>query len=282
MQNERPGDDELLAALEEAAAAAEFPEREAAEEAPSPPPSSPEATGEVVYPSYPPGGGYGAGWGPRTGGNGAPASTSGGAAATALATELEEVRARLLRSTADFDNYRKRMQREREETIQYANEAMLRDLLPVLDNLERAVHAGQSSRESDTLYEGVRMVVQQFHALLDQYGVRRVPGVGQPFDPAWHEAMQQMPSEIHPPGAVMEELQPGYVYRERLLRPALVIVAAPPARKPAPPPAPEPPPVGATPQVPPTPPDAADAEGESEEFEEDTLPQADLSRLGEG
>jgi len=176
------------------------------------------------------------------------------------------------------------MQREREDTIQYANEAMLRDLLPVLDNLERAVDAGKSARESDTLYEGIRMVVQQFHGLLDQYGVRRVPGVGQPFDPVWHEAMQQMPSETHPPGSVMEELQPGYVYRERLLRPALVIVASAPS-KPAPRPAtPEPPPAPhlelVAPEVPLPPAPPGETE-ESDDFEEDTLPQADLSRFGD-
>lgn len=251
MQNDRPGDDELLAALEEAAAAAERRDDAATNAA-----TTAEPTGEVVYPAR----------GPRNGGNGEPAP----AATTAIATELEETRNRLLRSAADFDNYRKRMQREREETVQFANEAILRDLLPVLDNLERAVESGRATHDSDTLYEGVRMVVQQFHALLDQYGVRRVPGVGEPFDPAWHEAVQQMPAPEYPPGTVVEELQAGYMYRERLLRPALVIVSAMAGRKDAS--------RGAGRSAPAEAENGA-GEGESDDFEEDTLPQADLPKF---
>lgn len=272
MQNHLPSDDELRAAVEEAAAAADAADRATAERAEAEraaaaeheatrddsregaPPTA-EPTGEVVYPSK---------------AEATPNEHAAEPAQEELATQLEAARGRLLRSAADFDNFRKRVQREREDTVQYANETILRDLLPVLDNLERAVDAGRSSRESDILYEGVRMVVQQFHALLDQYGVRRVPGVGDPFDPAWHEAMQQMPSDKYPPGSVLEELQPGYMYRDRLLRPALVIVSSRPK-------------VAATPPQPVTPPPPEEIEdvsvsesGEIEVFEEDTMPESVL------
>lgn len=154
-----------------------------------------------------------------------------------LAAELAEVRAEAeknrdlyLRERAERDNYRKRMQREKEDLARFANENLLREFLPILDNLERAVsHAAKESENGTGLLEGVAMTVDQFKKVLEKFGVVAVDAVGQPFDPAWHEAMGQMESAEYPPNTVVQELQKGYTLNDRLLRPALVLVAKAPA-----------------------------------------------------
>jgi molecular chaperone GrpE len=153
-----------------------------------------------------------------------------------LAQALEEKQRlyeQYVRTLADMDNLRKRTVREKEETAKFANEGILRDILPVIDNLERAVEHSEKSDDSDGLLEGVRMTLTQFNQALSRFGVVTIDAVGEPFDPAFHQAMGQLESADHPVNTVMVELQKGYQLNERLLRPAFVLVARPPVVQPA-------------------------------------------------
>jgi molecular chaperone GrpE len=135
-----------------------------------------------------------------------------------------------LRARADLENFRKRAQREKEDLAKFANEKILREILPVVDNLERALeHVGSETGAGDSLAEGVEMTLKQFARVLDNFGVKPVTAVGEPFDPSRHEAMGQVESAEHPPNTVAQELQRGYLLNDRLLRPALVMVAKAPA-----------------------------------------------------
>ena len=133
-----------------------------------------------------------------------------------------------LRTLADMENLRKRTQREKEELAKFANENILREILPVIDNLERAVEHAEQAHSSEGLLEGVQMTLTQFSQVLDRFGVKPVESVGQPFDPALHQAMGQMETEEFPANAVAQQMQKGYQLNERLLRPAMVMVAKPP------------------------------------------------------
>jgi molecular chaperone GrpE len=153
---------------------------------------------------------------------------------TLLAASREEAKKNwdlYLRERADLENYRKRMQREKEDLARFANEGILREILPVLDNLERAVdHARQENGGGEALLQGVELTLDHFRKALGKFGVSPVESVGRPFDPAFHEAMGQVESTQHPPNTVAQELQKGYLLNDRLLRPALVMIAkAPPA-----------------------------------------------------
>jgi molecular chaperone GrpE len=132
---------------------------------------------------------------------------------------------RLLRQTSELDNFKKRTARERDEAIRFANEALVKDLLPVVDNLERAVAHASSGGNGKPLVEGVELVLRQFLDVLMKHGAVQIQAVGQPFDPAKHEAMVQVESSDHETNSIVEEFQKGYIFRERLLRPALVSVA---------------------------------------------------------
>jgi molecular chaperone GrpE len=138
---------------------------------------------------------------------------------------------RWLRQTAELDNFKKRTARERDEAIRLANEALIKDLLPVVDNLERAVAHASGGGNGKPLVEGVEMVLRQFLDVLTKHGAVQMLAVGQPFDPAKHEAMTQVESDEHEPNSVVEEHQKGYLFRDRLLRPALVSVAKAPGTK---------------------------------------------------
>jgi molecular chaperone GrpE len=148
-------------------------------------------------------------------------------------TELEKIRAeakeaqdKYLRLYAETENYKKRMSRDAVEGQKYYNEWIIKDLLPVMDNLERALsHAG----EDDPLIEGVRMVKKQFMDVLAKYGVTQVESVGLQFDPEKQQAIMQVETEDYEPGTVVEEFQRGYFLNERILRPAMVTVAKRPA-----------------------------------------------------
>ena len=153
----------------------------------------------------------------------------------ALETELEKAREearqsheRWLRERADLENLKKRAARERAETMKFANESVLRDLLPIVDNLERAVAHAESGGDGQPLVEGVALVLKSLHDVLERHGVKRIEAKGTPFDPAQHEAMAHVESTEHEPNSVIEEHQPGYRLKERLLRPALVSVAKAP------------------------------------------------------
>jgi molecular chaperone GrpE len=149
----------------------------------------------------------------------------------AARAELERVRNQLLRTAADFDNYRKRTRRELIDAERAGREDAVRQLLPVFDNLERAASHTESATELRSLAEGIALVLRQFLDALGKLGVERVPAVGCPFDPAVHEAIQHLESAEVDPGTVTVEVQAGYRTADRLLRPALVVVAKAPASK---------------------------------------------------
>ena len=141
----------------------------------------------------------------------------------ALVAERDAARDQLLHTLADFDNYRKRLAREHERTRKLAAESIIRDLLPVLDNLERAVdHAGA---EPGALVEGVKMVLGQFRGALERHGLRQIPALNEPFDPHVHEAVMQAESDEVPPDHVAQEFEKGYKLGDFVLRPAKVVVS---------------------------------------------------------
>jgi molecular chaperone GrpE len=139
---------------------------------------------------------------------------------------------RLLRNTADFENFKKRAARERQDAVKFANEALMQKLIPVLDNFESALAAVQNAggEGAQSLLTGVTMIYQQFKTVLTEAGLEEVEAHGKPFDPNLHEAVSQAESAEHPEGQVMQQLRRGYRLRERLLRPATVIVAKPPTQ----------------------------------------------------
>lgn len=148
-----------------------------------------------------------------------------------LAKAREETRQsheRWLRERADLENLKKRVARERAETVKFANESVLRDLLPIVDNLERAVAHAEGGGDGQPLVEGVALVLKSLLDVLERHGVKRIDAKGTLFDPALHEAMAHVESAEHEPNSVIEEHQAGYRLQERLLRPALVSVAKAP------------------------------------------------------
>lgn len=144
--------------------------------------------------------------------------------------KIEELHDRWLRAAADLENYKKRAVRERDEVQKFGAEKLLKDLLPVLDNLDRALSAAAAD---DPLVAGVKLVRSTFEQALSRHGVKAFSALGQPFDPARHEALMQVPSATAAPGTVVSELARGFTLNERLVRPAMVGVAvAPPAGAP--------------------------------------------------
>lgn len=139
--------------------------------------------------------------------------------------ELERVRDQLLRTAADFDNFRKRSRRELEDAERRGREELLRGLLPVFDNLERAAAHTESATDVQAVAAGIELVMRQFFDALGRLGIERVEAAGKPFDPALHEAIQTMPTADFPPGTVASEVQAGYRIGDRLIRPAMVVVA---------------------------------------------------------
>ena len=134
-----------------------------------------------------------------------------------------------LRERADLENARKRHQRDREEAIRFANDRLLREMIPVLDNLERAVgHAEQGDDDSQGLLEGVNMTINQFRKVLEDFGVKPINALGEDFDPNLHQAMGHVETTDQAPNTVTSEFQKGYLLNDRLLRPSLVMVARAP------------------------------------------------------
>lgn len=150
------------------------------------------------------------------------------ALAEALA-ERDKLKEQLLRTAADFDNFRKRARRDIDETERRAREETLREVLPVIDNLERAASASEGAQDVQSVAEGVNMVLKQFHDTAEKIGLQRIQAVGERFDPNRHDAIQQQESTEHPPGTVMAEVVPGYMLGDRLLRAAVVVVAKAPS-----------------------------------------------------
>lgn len=150
----------------------------------------------------------------------------------ALAAKTEEAQAlqeRYLRLAAEFDNYRKLSQRDMREASRFANESILKDLLPIIDNLERAVKAAQGAANGEGLVRGVELTLKQFTETLAKFGVQPVASVGEPFDPTRHQAVARIERADLPDNQVIEEFQKGYLLHDRILRAAMVSVAGAPS-----------------------------------------------------
>jgi molecular chaperone GrpE len=168
-------------------------------------------------------------------------SAADSAAAAQGALQIEELRNqlaaaedRVLRAHAELDNYRKRANRLLQEETKYAPLPLVRDLLPIIDNLDRAIQAADQNGGSAALLEGVKMVAQLLRAVLERHGCRRIEALGSAFDPHLHEAIAQVPNQQLPPGTVAEVALTGYQLHERVVRPAQVLVTTrPPACEPS-------------------------------------------------
>lgn len=146
-----------------------------------------------------------------------------------LQNELAEANDRALRMTAEVENVRKRIRREQEDERRYCETYLLGDLLPVVDNLGRALTAAEKSNDAASLLAGVKLVSQQLESVLARHHCTRIDALGKPFDPNLHAAIQQMPSADQPPNTVTMVAQEGYQVHERVLRPTQVIVSSAPA-----------------------------------------------------
>lgn len=143
----------------------------------------------------------------------------------AVAAELAETKEKLLRSQAELDNFRKRSRREADEAERYREFGLLRDLLPVLDNVQRAIEAAEKTAEAGSLLAGFRMTAQQIEKLLGDHGCTPIEADGKPFDPEVHEAILHQPVAGVPEGQVVGAVSRGYRLHDRVVRPAQVIVA---------------------------------------------------------
>jgi molecular chaperone GrpE len=152
-------------------------------------------------------------------------------AAVAQAGQVAELKDRLLRAQAEWDNSRKRILREKEDAVRFAGEALLEKLLPVLDNFEMGMQAAKTATDAKSIAQGLEMVLSQFQQVLRDAGVETIDAVGQPFDPHRHEALGQHESAEHPEGHVVTQLRKGYKLKDRLLRAASVFVAKHPEGK---------------------------------------------------
>ena len=153
------------------------------------------------------------------------------APAPASGNELAELKDKHLRLAAEYDNFRRRSLKERQDLHNYANENLVKELLPIVDNLERAVtHARQEEQrpDSDNLLQGVELTYRSLLQILTKHGVVEIEAQGKPFDPQVHEAVRRVPSGDKTPGTVVEVYQKGYKLKDRMLRPAMVAVASEP------------------------------------------------------
>ena len=145
--------------------------------------------------------------------------------------EIAELNERYLRLAADFENYKRRTLKERHDLYNYGNENLIKELLETVDNLERAQGHARGSEEgidTKTLLEGVELTHRALMRALEKFGVRVIEAEGKPFDPQMHEAIRQVETTEYPPGTVVEVYQKGYLLKDRLLRPALVVVSTAP------------------------------------------------------
>jgi molecular chaperone GrpE len=142
-----------------------------------------------------------------------------------LRSELAAAKDRELRVHAELDNYRKRAARELEDRLRYANMGLLRDLLPVIDNVDRAIEAAEKNADAAALLEGFKMVSQALGDVLKRHHCVRIEALGAPFDPNVHHAVMQQPSEEHPANTVLMVTQNGYQLHDRVVRPSQVIVS---------------------------------------------------------
>lgn len=157
---------------------------------------------------------------------------------SALKKELAEAKDKTLRTFAELENFRKRSARTLQDELKYANMSLIRDMLPVVDNLLRAIEAaekqnqaGELTEQGKALLDGVKMVVEQFNTVLGKHNCTPIEAVNQPFDPNFHQAITQMPSADVAPNTVIMETQKGYVLHDRVVRPSQVIVSCEPPKE---------------------------------------------------
>ena len=143
--------------------------------------------------------------------------------------EIENTLDRLLRAQAEYENYKKRMAREKEDLIKFGNERLMKKLLPVLDNFERSLSHAQEANTLDGIIEGIELIRKELLRTLSMFGLREITSKGEKFDPLMHEATARVPANDHPDGTVDEEFQKGYFMHDRLLRPSMVAVATAPS-----------------------------------------------------
>ena len=139
--------------------------------------------------------------------------------------ELQIFQDKYMRLAAEFENYKRRAQRDQSDAIRYANESLLKNLLPTIDNLERAIQSGNDAGASGALIEGVQLTHKQFLETVGKLGVRQVSSAGGDFDPNIHQAVAHVESDTAAPNTIVEEFQKGYFLHDRILRPAMVTVA---------------------------------------------------------
>jgi molecular chaperone GrpE len=168
---------------------------------------------------------------PSNGEADAPSGQSSAGGSDTAQNEVAKLRDQLLRTAADFDNYRKRTRREIADAERRSKEDLLREILPVFDNLERAALHAEAATDVQALADGLRLVMRQFADTLGKLSIERIATKGLAFDPTVHEAIQQVETSEVPPGAIASEIQAGYRLGDRVIRPALVVVAKPPASR---------------------------------------------------
>jgi molecular chaperone GrpE len=149
-------------------------------------------------------------------------------ALAAKADEVKNLNDRYLRLAAEFENYKRLAQRDQREQAKFANENILKELLPIVDNLQRAVNFSQAATGCDQLIEGVQLTLKKFIETLSKFGIKQIASIGEPFDPSRHQAVATLPSNDQPEHTIIQEHQPGYLLHDRILRAAMVTVAAAP------------------------------------------------------
>jgi molecular chaperone GrpE len=142
-----------------------------------------------------------------------------------LEKQAEEAQQRYLRAQADFDNFRRRTTKEKEELAQYASMKLITQLLPVVDNFDRAMAAASANGDFESLAKGVEMIFRQLEQTLTGEGLKAMNVVGEPFNPEFHQAIMQVESDEHEEGIIVEEVQKGYMLKDKVLRPAMVKVS---------------------------------------------------------
>ena len=149
-----------------------------------------------------------------------------------LKKEVEEYKDRLLRKVAEFENYKKRLEADFESAVKYASEKLVKDLLPVIDDLERSLEAGKEKKDYDSFYKGIELIYSKILKVLEAHGVKPFDSVGKPFDVYYHDALMKVPRDDVPPNTVVDEVEKGYMFYDKVLRHAKVIVSAEPEKKP--------------------------------------------------
>jgi molecular chaperone GrpE len=149
-------------------------------------------------------------------------------ASTGKTQEFDLLNDKYLRLAAEFENYKRRVQKDQQEAARFANERILKELLPIIDNLERAVQSARDGGSHEGLTRGVELTLKQFSEMLHRFGVRQMASVGKKFDPAYHQAVARIESKTIPEDHIAEEHQKGYLLNDRILRPAMVTVAGRP------------------------------------------------------